>query len=681
MEKKIIIPEYLLDGVKPLKRGFPKRLKLFVFDVETDHGNPYLLIVYDGKKPRYFKINKKTIAEILFRYLLENTSSNTTNVLFSHNLQFDLTAVFDIRRGVFSWLKPPIIHVPDADTFLYENVRMDKPKPYDLTLPNPRSYPYEAARTEEILGHILGHITIYSQSTWFGQIRLRNHANVKVIDSNNFIRGSLYNLSRELDFKYKKRKRPKFVEEGRKPRNRKEWKELYCYCGEEIKAECELAQFILKMHKKYDVGITVSSAHFASKVFRKHFLQTTIPQIPFHIKPLVEASLHGGRADVFVETPVVIPNVRMYDVNSFYPWAMANVPRITKGKWIEVNDFAEEHEGFYWMTGYVKPCRWPIIIKSKRKFQYANDEHVENIPISSYELREALNNREFIPEKIEGYVWIPDKNAATNPFKNYVEEFFRLKNQSENDTSLKVMYKLLLNSLYGKTYQAIRLTAYEETSQWIRDENTGVIRKNEIKYRAGGIYLPHVGAWVTSMCRARLHQFMHQHEAIDCATDSFKTTEKAELGKKVGELKLEAEGLLLLIRPKLYVMFSKEVQRDVFKRYNGDLRKYLEKNLQDLKLEKHVIKYALHGFWGDVYSLLELYANKGTEYIVKHMTKIKESLRQRKQPRVMETRKRHVRIDWNKETRIMPCGLTKKEARGQKELCSGNCATCAYTVF
>ena len=159
---------------------------------------------------------------------------------------------------------------------MYEETRMDKPKPNHLVLPNPRPYP-----REEVLGQILGFAKIYAQSTWFVQIRLRNGANVKVIDSNNFIKGSLYNLSRELDFKYKKRKRPRFVKEGRSPRNRKEWKELYRYCGEEIKAEYELAEFILEMHKEYNVGITVSSAHLASKVFRKHFLRNRFHKFPY----------------------------------------------------------------------------------------------------------------------------------------------------------------------------------------------------------------------------------------------------------------------------------------------------------------------------------------------------------------------------------------------------------------
>ena len=113
-----------------------------------------------------------------------------------------------------------------------------------------------------------------------------------------------------------------------------------------------------------------------------------------------------------------------------------------------------------------------------------------------------------------------------------------------------------------------------------------LIRKNEIRYRAGGIYLPHVGAWITSTCRTRLHQLLHQYQAIDCATDSFKTVHKAKEGKKLGELKLEAEGLLLLIRPKLYIMFPKNLQLEVFEKYNGNLRKFLKQNLQKRELQK-----------------------------------------------------------------------------------------------
>jgi len=62
------------------------------------------------------------------------------------------------------------------------------------------------------------------------------------------------------------------------------------------------------------------------------------------------------------------------------------------------------------------------------------------------------------------------------------------------------------------------------------------------------------------------------------------------------------------------------------------------------------------------------------------MNKIKESLKQRKQPRVMETRNRRIRVDWKKETHIMPCGFAKREAMSQKELCNEKCGLYAYNT-
>lgn len=36
-------------------------------------------------------------------------------------------------------------------------------------------------------------------------------------------------------------------------------------------------------------------------------------------------------------------------------------------------------------------------------------------------------------------------------------------------------------------------------------------------------------------------------------------------------------------------------------------------------------------------------------------------------------RARHMRVDWKREKQIMSCGLIRKEAIKEKELCNGNC--------
>ncbi len=648
MDKSVELPRYLAGGVKPLRNSFPRNVNLMVFDTETEDGIPYLLTFHDGIRPAYIRVTQRTVLDEFMRYLSQRCANHRTNLLFAHNLQFDLTAVLCEKEDeLFRYLNPPKLEHP-LGTF-------EK---------------------------------IYSQKVWFARIGLRNGAYIKVIDTGSFVRGSLYEISRKLNLNHQKGIRPEFVREGKKPKTRSEWQDLYRYCRVEILATYDLAQYILDMHKRYDTAISVSASQFASKVFKKHFLKTKIPQVPSWVRRLAEQSIHGGRASTFVDGIAVIPDVNYYDYNSFYPWAMANLPPLTEGKWLKVNDFVDEFEGFYLVDGYVNKCKYPIILKNANNFEFANDEHVRRAPVVSYELREALKHDEIDLAKVKGYVWVPS-NRAENPFKDYVEEFYRLKQETPEDDPRYQMYKLLLNSLYGKTYQAIRQTDYEEEPELIWDERLKRCVRNRILYRAGGIYLPHVGSWITSMCRAKLHEDLHRYEAVDCATDSFKTRRNdIPTGSGLGELKREHRGLLLLIRPKLYVMFSEEIQKEVMGEFGGDLRAWSRKNLD--RIEEHLKthpkdtwkffpKYALHGFWGNVIELLRLYRDKSNEYIAKHMTKVREAIRQKKRARVMETRPRRLWINWENE--IKPCGLTASEALKRKELCvAPECHECAYAT-
>ncbi|MCJ7455711.1 DNA polymerase [Candidatus Bathyarchaeota archaeon] len=639
MDKNVFLPGYLADGVKPLKNHYPRNVNLFAFDTETAQGEPYLLTFNDGREISFIDVSKNTVLDRFFEYLESHCTKSKrvhwTNLLYAHNLQFDLTAILSQRETeIFRFLHPPQVE------------------------------------------HKNGTIKVYCGKTWFAQVRLKNGTYVKVLDSANFIKGSLYDISRSLALTTSKPKRPYFVENGRAPRNKDEWWRLRGYCRAEIMAQYELAQFILRMHEQYNCGICVSASQLSSKVFRRHYLKSLISQVPPYLRSLVEKTIHGGRASAFTPTPTVIPNVRMYDYNSFYPWAMTKLPSITSGEWKETACFVDEREGFYLVTGYVHQCRYPILLRNSHSFDYANGEKVIDAPVPSYELREAIKCREIDLQFARGYVWIPDGNAE-NPFKDYVSDFYSKKNATAKDHPLYVTYKLLLNTLYGKTFQAVRQTDYEEEPEQVWNESQQRAVRNRIMYRAGGLYLPHVASWITSMCRAKLHSDLHRYNGIDCATDSFKTTQKIHETDALGGLKLDCEGLLLLIRSKVYVVFSREVQNEA--ESHGDLRQYLQQNLERLDLGKDVVRYASHGFWGTLRQLLELYVEKGTEYPVPHMVKIREAIRQSKQARVMETQRRHIGVNWENEYGF--CGQRKAQAMIYTDSCTDNCFTCAHNTF
>ena len=729
MDKIVRIPSYLREQVEPMKRGYHKNVNLMVFDTETESattGRAYLLTFYNGEgNAQYFSIPDKDVKSTtitryengevekaktvsspitytFMRNLREKSLKRHLNILFAHNLWFDLTAVLDkLAFEIFNVQKDFYFHIWEKKEYL-------------------------------------GSIRVYHKKQIFATIKLPNKITVIVVDTGNFIRGTLRKLSKDLELTHIKDKRPKFVSEGRSPRNRKEWKDLKRYCSKEIRATYDLAKFILeKMHKPYDVPRSVSSAHLASHVFRKQFIKTPIQQIdlksdvssfieemrktdftkisvspirlPFFITLIIayaqiekdfrrnpklytpiglaELCIHGGRASTFCPRLTPIPDVKMYDFNSFYPYAMTLLPNITKGKWKEVNKFDSKHEGFYVVSGYVKKCKYPVVLKNYKTFQFANDEYVNDIPITSYELREALRSREIELKEIRGYVWIPDKNAE-NPFKTFAETFYELKanelrKHEGKQTPLYRTFKAILVSLYGKTYQTIRETEFKDEPDSIVNPKTNIAYKNpNIRYRAGGLYLPHIGCWITSCCRAILHRYLHKYQALDCSTDSFKTFYTIKTGIKLGDLKLVHEndipldGMLLVFRPKLYVFFSKEVQNHVIEDYKGDLRLFLKENLGSLETGKDILHYALHGFRGNVYDLLRLYQQRKNDYFFMHMTKMKEAIRQRKQPRVMEKRKGKIGVDWETEKGL--CGLLIKKALKVKDMCTGICITCAH---
>jgi len=728
LDKKIRVPVYLRENVKPMKRGYPKKINFMVFDTETESattGRAYLLTFSDSEKcfslPIPYedieypsdthyengKVEKKNvtsspITRIFFETLRKKTRRKYVNVLFAHNLWFDLSAVLDkLAFEIFS-------------------VQAD--------------FPFHVRQN----GEYLGTIRVYHKKQLFAVIHLPNKITVTVVDTGNFIRGSLWKISRNLGLKHAKRKRPYFVNEGRSPNTIEEWQMLKEYCLDEIKAQYDLAEFILeKMHKPYDVPRSISTAHLSSYIFKKNFIKAPIQQIDLksdetdfinemenvdfneffvdtsrlpifivlasmysYLSPLIqmnpkfytpiglaELCIHGGRASTFCPRLTPIPDVKMYDFNSFYPYAMTLLPPMTKGKWVAVDSFDDEHEGFYRISGYVKKCKYPVILKSYKTFEFANGEYVTNIAVVSYELREALRSKEIELNEISGYVWIPDENAE-NPFKDFAETFYErkaneLQRNNGKETPLYRTYKLILNSLYGKTYQTIRESDFKEEPDSIVNPQTNIAYKNvNIRYRGGGLYLPHIGCWITSCCRAILHGYLHKYQALDCSTDSFKTFDTVETGDKLGELKLVCEnsipvnGMFLVFRPKLYVFFSKEVQNRVIQDYNGNLRLFLKENLSSLKIGKDILRYALHGFRGDVYDLLRLYQQKKNDYFFKHMTKIKESIRQHKQPRVMEKRKGKISMNW--ENQIGLCGSPIKKAFETKEMCTENCITCAH---
>lgn len=242
-----------------------------------------------------------------------------------------------------------------------------------------------------------------------------------------------------------------------------------------------------------------------------------------------------------------------------------------------------------------------------------------------------------------GYCVIENKKAR-NPFTEYVRFFYKHKNECK-DKGLKLMYKLLLNVLYGKTIQTM---PYREINSFYFKKDFSLIEKNKL-FKSGGMFNPFIATLITGFSRVKLYDMEKTYQSLDSATDSVKSIKPAIFYRneyhdyniscrllsfilnkrfkglslitdtKLGAVSVKNFGNCLFIRNKCYIMFGKN------------------------------ITYASHGFDGGLDVLLKLYLNKKTDYTYQRMIKMKESFKRVNEPLpalTMQELKGNLNIKW-----------------------------------
>jgi DNA polymerase family B len=547
-----------------------KKPPCFAFDTETIDGEP-LTIQFAGEAITELElVDRQTILPAFLRYLWTYGSEKDTSILFAHNLEFDLGMVF-------------VNHVER----LWSTVHLN------LSLPMGNGH------------HV--HLQLSSAGNTHARLNLGGKRWL-LLDTMSFFRLSLEEATERLQLPVRKLARPPYL--GTRPPTSSEWPAFREYAIADALATLELGRFILRCHDEFEVAPTVSVAHMASTIFRTHFLQGNGPppvthrelpldadpvSIPFcEISPgdnaLLEASLesyHGGKSRLYVP-PGVYDDVKAVDIVSAYPHAMAALPPLTAGRWVSVRDYHPDAAAVYHIRGRVRRrCPFGLFPTPKRRAE-ARTEYVEqgsfDVWVTGWELAAAWNEIDL--DSVEGFIWVPAPGAV-NPFRSYVEKFFQLKRDTLKDDPRRELYKLLLNSLYGKTIQRHPLGL-----DWV----------------AGGIFNGFWAAQITGHCRARLHRLEHDCDALHSSTDSVLTrTSHIPTGAELGQLQVVAHGRLVVARSKLYVILDDDgrIMKD------GD---------------------AFQAFLGSPEQFLTILRTGTPTYTVKRMVRPRESLRTGQKP-------------------------------------------------
>lgn len=259
----------------------------------------------------------------------------------------------------------------------------------------------------------------------------------------------------------------------------------YCY------TECEFLSIMFRDFLRHiealDLPVTrfsgpggISEAFFKAEQITKYMPNASAtyaaPGLPAAIP---QRAYYGGRFEISVMGN--IGNVIEYDIHSAYPAVAVTLPCLRCGRFERVSDFEPGALGFYYVESRTSGPWAPFPFRSNRETaKYLNGALPGSIAfvhggrrwVTSYEVEVARKHfgREAIPV-IKGYVYRTP--CAHKPFKR-LSELYLIRKIGDPSCSacleapkhfcsdhpapsegLSKIIKLLINSVYGKTAQAI----------------------------------------------------------------------------------------------------------------------------------------------------------------------------------------------------------------------------------
>ena len=204
-------------------------------------------------------------------------------------------------------------------------------------------------------------------------------------------------------------------------------------------------------------------------------------------------SYHGGKIESYVLG--YIKKAKIIDITSAYPYALSKIPKLTKK--VQYHTGTKFLNDFYY--AFIK-CDiiinnenfiHPVIVKNPINHSNISPYgYIENVIITKIEYDYLLENG--INVIVKDYYGIEHIDNIY-PYKNLVYHLFenRLKYR-ESNISVSEMFKTIINSLYGITY-----------------ELTDVYKENEGEicwtgYRAGDFFNPVIASYITAFIRTYL---------------------------------------------------------------------------------------------------------------------------------------------------------------------------------
>lgn len=297
----------------------------------------------------------------------------------------------------------------------------------------------------------------------------------------------------------------------------------------------------------------MTAASTAMDLFRRAFLTDEIPPTDPDRNLIARACYYGGRVENYrVGTD---RDINVYDVNSLYPAVMRD---------LEVGLPSSYHRLYkpHILSTYLDyPGQWfgtiqlpaafigPLPLKANHRLYYPYGTMRGSWTFS--EVRNALENG----ARVLDTEWVIYASQGIKPFGPYVDALYARKMASTATLDpAREVYKLLLNSLYGKFGQ------HSDTGLQSLEVPTGDFELEDyadcqpvsiagylcfLRERPTHIQSPHVqvmwAAEIAAQARVKLYDYLQplDMEVNYCDTDSIHTSERLSTNDSLGSLKLE----------------------------------------------------------------------------------------------------------------------------------------------
>lgn len=394
----------------------------------------------------------------------------------------------------------------------------------------------------------------------FFSITDRNNHHFYFYDIASFVETSLNNAAK----KYLKEEKMEGVDGNKLNTDLQYWKDntdkIVEYCLRDCYLTKEIADYFWNIMYKslgFNPKNPYSKGHFSEEYFLSKCYIPTINEIPMDVLRYAFMAYSGGRFEILKRG--YFDNIYCYDIKSAYPSEIANLIDYNAGKWQYTKKYDENaYDGFY----YCKILSHEKIISPfMQKINQLNVYPVGNFYqyLSHSEIEFILKNfKKSEIEIIDGWEFYEIRELY--PFKQEIERLYHLK-ETESDADIKYAYKIILNSLYGKTIQTAG-------------------------GKSGKIFNPIWAANITGKTRLKLLKLSMHHfnDVISFSTDSVHSKTRLDWKQthdsKLGDFDIDFIGKGFYIMSDIYELWNENKIKERFRGFtlNFDRDSVRDKN-------------------------------------------------------------------------------------------------------